>query len=214
MTCKQLKEQFDDYVDGNLDKADTARLEQHVACCEACQELIDREQRLKDALREYGDSSVPTPDATFYDQALARAAHVGNQQQQKHWWLKGFGSAVAAGVALWIIGGMLPGSPEIGDPGSTIPAISMVLEEPRTINLVFSSAKALEDATLTVSLPQGVELAGFPGQREITWTTSLSAGRNVLPLKLIASSPQGGEILATLQHENDDKTFRLRVTVI
>jgi hypothetical protein len=35
-----------------------------------------------------------------------------------------------------------------------------------------------------------------------------------LPLTLIATSPVGGELLATLQHEDDNKIFRLQVTVI
>ena len=90
----------------------------------------------------------------------------------------------------------------------------MTLEEPRTLNLVFSSATALANATMTVVLPQGVEVEGFAGQREITWMTSLTAGKNVLPLTLIATSPQGGELVATLRHEDDDRSFRVRVTVI
>ncbi len=67
---------------------------------------------------------------------------------------------------------------------------------------------------MTVILPQGIEVEGFAGSREITWMTSLNAGKNVLPLTLIATSPQGGELLATLRHEGDDKTFRVKVTVI
>jgi hypothetical protein len=90
----------------------------------------------------------------------------------------------------------------------------MAFEQPQTFNLVFSSASALSDATMTVVLPHGIEVAGFAGQREITWMTSLKEGRNILPLTLIATSPAGGELLATLQHEDDDKTFRLKVTVI
>ena len=62
------------------------------------------------------------------------------------------------------------------------PGVTMALEEPRTVNLVFASAEALVDATMTVSLPPGVEIEGFAGQREITWMTSLKEGRNVLPL--------------------------------
>ena len=89
----------------------------------------------------------------------------------------------------------------------------MALAEPHTVNLVFSSAKALDAATLTVSLPDGVELAGFPGQREITWETNLSVGKNLLPLTLIALTPAGGEILARLQHDDRDRTFRLRVQI-
>ena len=67
---------------------------------------------------------------------------------------------------------------------------------------------------MTVTLPDGIEIDGFAGQREITWRTSLKAGNNVLPLTLIATSPAGGELLAVLQHEEDDKIFRLQVTVI
>jgi len=63
-------------------------------------------------------------------------------------------------------------------------------------------------------LPEGVEIDGFAGQREITWLTSLREGRNVLPLTLIATAPVSGELLATLQHGDDSKTFRLKVTVI
>ena len=89
----------------------------------------------------------------------------------------------------------------------------MALAEPRTVNLVFSSTEELERATLTVSLPDGVELAGFPGQREISWETNLSVGKNLLPLKLIALTPTGGVVLARLEHNDRDRTFRLRVEV-
>jgi hypothetical protein len=78
---------------------------------------------------------------------------------------------------------------------------------------VFSSATALESASLTVLLPEGIELAGFPGQSEITWETSLNAGKNLLPLKLVALSPAGGEVLARLEHNDRNRTFRLRVDV-
>ncbi len=91
--------------------------------------------------------------------------------------------------------------------------MSVALEQPRTVNLVFASAAPLAAATLTVTLPDGIELDGFPGQREITWETSLSEGRNLLPLTLVALTPAGGELLARLEHEDRNRTFRLHVTV-
>ena len=126
--------------------------------------------------------------------------------------MTGFGGAIAAGLAIWVLAGVLLQSPTLPEAG--VPQVTMALEEPRTVNLVFSSASELIDATLTVSLPAGLELAGFEGQSEVTWTTSLSKGKNLLPLKLIATTPQGGELMATLRHEDDDRTFRLQVTVI
>jgi len=157
----------------------------------------------------------PAPQAApgFYDQALARATIQGSRKQRTRWVMTGFGGAIAAGLAIWMIGGMLMNSPQLPDAGNNIPEVTMALEEPRTVNLVFSSTEVIDSATLTVSLPDGVELAGFPGQREISWNTSLREGRNLLPLKLIALTPTGGELLARLEHENRDREFRLRVDV-
>ena len=104
-------------------------------------------------------------------------------------------------------------APQLPDTNATIPGVTVTLAEPQTVNLMFSSATALESATLTVSLPDGVELAGFPGQREISWETSLKKGRNLLPLKLIALTPVGGELLARLEHDDRDRIFRLQVNV-
>ena len=161
-------------------------------------------------LRDY---PMPQADSGFYDQALARATHEGSRRQRNRWVMTGFGGAVAAGLAVWLISGMLMTAPQMPDLDASIPGITMALEEPSTVNLVFSSTTAMESATLTVSLPAGVELAGFPGQREISWETSLSAGRNLLPLKLVALTPVGGELLARLEHDDRDRVFRLQVNV-
>lgn len=168
----------------------------------------DREIR---ALLE--DYPMPKADAGFYDRALAVATRTGSRRQRNRWLLTGFGGAVAAGLAVWIMSGMLLTTPQNPPLHAAIPGITVALEEPRTVNLVFASATVLDSATLTVTLPDGIELAGFPGQREITWETSLNEGRNVLPLTLIAMTPAGGELLARLQHENRVRTFRLTLDV-
>jgi len=162
------------------------------------------------------DYPMPQASADFFDRALVRATHEGSRRQRNRWLMTGFGSAVAAGLVLWMVGGFLLSSADL--PGtdaadSTIPGITMTLAEPRTVKLVFASVEALDAATLTVLLPEGIEISGFPGQREVTWQTSLRAGKNLLPLKLIATSPYGGEVLATLRHDDRGRTFRLRVDV-
>jgi len=169
-----------------------------------------QDQEILELLRDY-----PMTEATtgFYDQALARATHEGTRRQRNRWVMTGFGSALAAGVALWLIGGFFLTTPNLPEPDASIPGVAMTLEEPRTINLVFASKTALDSATLTVTLPDGIELAGFPGQREIAWQTSLVEGKNLLPLELIALTPAGGEVLARLEHEDRDRTFRLRIDV-
>ena len=212
MTCTQLTEKLDDFVDGHLDPATSAMLDAHIGTCGDCRRVLDSERALRASLQQYGDATVPQPDAAFFDHAMAKAAHNGSRRQRNRWVMTGVGGTIAAGLVLWMLGGMFLKTPEIPEP--TIPAIAMTLEEPRTLNLVFSSATALANATMTVVLPPGVEVEGFAGQQEITWMTSLTAGKNVLPLTLIATSPQGGELMATLRHEDDDKSFRVQVTII
>lgn len=168
------------------------------------------EQELLDLLRDY---PVPQAAAGFYDRALVRAVHKGSRRQRNRWMLAGFGSAIAAGLAIWVITSVLMTAPQLPDATPTIPGVTIAMEQERTVRLVFSSAIALDSATLTVSLPQGIELAGFPGQREITWETSLEEGKNLLPLTLIALAPAGGELLARLEHNDRNRTFRLRVDV-
>ncbi len=165
-------------------------------------------------LRDY---PMPQAAAGFYDQALARATLISARQQRTRWMLTGFGGAVAAGLAVWLISGMLMTTPLTSatteSMSAAIPGITMTLEEPRTVNLVFASATALDSATLTVSLPAGIEMAGFPGQSEISWETNLKKGRNLLPLKLIALTPVGGELLARLEHDDRGRVFRLQVNI-
>lgn len=170
---------------------------------------LDREDREIQALLK--DYPMPQASADFFDTALVRATHEGTRRQRNRWVMTGFGSAIAAGLALWMIGAFFFAAPELPSAGPTVPGIVMTVEEPRTVNLVFASAEALDSATLTVSLPAGLELAGFPGQREITWQTSLDAGKNLLPLHLIATSPVSGEVLATLEHNQRGRTFRLSI---
>lgn len=212
MICKQLTNELDDYVDGQMDPAAKATLAAHIENCGDCRALLEDERQLRESLKDYGASRMPHPDAAFFDRALAKAAQNGTRRQRNRWIMTGVGGTIAAGLVLWMLGGAFLNMPVA--PEAAIPSIAMTLEEPRDLNLVFSSATALANATMTVVLPPGVEVAGFAGQREITWITSLTAGKNVLPLTLIATSPQGGELMATLQHEGDDRTFRVQVIVI
>ena len=173
-------------------------------------DINQQDQEIQALLKDY---PMAEPSAGFYEQALARATHEGTRRQRNRWIMTGFGSAIAAGIVLWVISGFLLTAPDVPQPEASIPGIALTLEEPRTINLVFSSKTALDGATLTVSLPDGVEMAGFPGQREVAWKTSLAEGKNLLPLELIALTPTGGEVLARLEHEQRNRTFRLRVEV-
>lgn len=173
----------------------------------------DADKRDREVLELLKDYPMRDASAGFYDRALVRATHESTRRQRNRWLMTGFGSAIAAGIVLWFIGGVFVNTSAPTTPDASIPGITMTLEEPRTVNLVFASKTALDGAMLTVTLPEGIELAGFPGQREISWETSLVEGRNLLPLKLVALTPAGGDVLARLEHDDRGRTFRLRVNI-
>jgi hypothetical protein len=170
----------------------------------------DGEQRLLDLLK---DLPVPEAEQGFYDRALVQAARDGTRRQRNRWLVTGFASAAAAAVVILLVSGLFPGGDLPSPAVDPIPGVTITMAEPETVNLVFASAEALDDATLSLTLPAGVELAGFPGQREIRWQTSLRPGRNLLPLDLVAVAPGGGEVVATLSHDSRERTFRLRIDV-
>lgn len=216
MNCLLLNEQLDDYLDGRVDAATGAAITEHAAECDDCRKIFDESRQLQALLRDYADHESAQPDPAFLERAVMQATFAGARRERSRGWLSGLGGAIAAGLALFAATLLFLQAPEQPDSAMVagIPGVSMTLETPQTVNLVFASASELEEAMLTVVLPAGIDIAGFEGEREISWETSLKVGKNVLPLELVARSATGGEVLATLRHENQDRTFRLTVNVI
>jgi len=212
MTCDQTHTQLDEYLDGALPADDLALFGTHLEQCAECRAIAETAKGVQTRLSQYGARAIPTPTADFYTRSLAKAAQSGMRRQRNRWVMTGFSGAIAATLMIWMVSSVFFTAPQMEQP--TIPSVTMALEAPQTFNLVFSSSEALSNASMTVNLPAGIEIDGFAGQNEITWMTSLKEGRNILPLTLVATSSFGGELLATLQHENDNKVFRLQVSVI
>ena len=55
---------------------------------------------LQRRVSEYARGDFVMPDREFFDAALTRAAKAGAKRQRRRHWLSGFGSAVAASLAV------------------------------------------------------------------------------------------------------------------
>jgi hypothetical protein len=93
------------------------------------------------------------------------------------------------------------------------PAVTLTIDEPRTINLVFGTRSALADIELTVDLPPGIELVTHPGARRVVSRAELAAGDNALPLALVARAGPGGQLAVRLKQGNERKVFVVDVSV-
>jgi hypothetical protein len=93
------------------------------------------------------------------------------------------------------------------------PAVTLTLDEPHTINLVFAARAPLADVEFTIDLPAGVELAERPGERRVTGHAELAAGSNALPVTIVARGGSGGQLAARLRSGADQRTFVVDLTL-
>lgn len=205
MNCHTARNHFDDLLDRALTTASETLVMRHVAACPACKQALANEQALRRLLRE---QPLPPPSTGF----AARALHTAKPPATgyRRGFTAGFGVAAAAALALWIGSVAIP----FGDTGRELtPAVTLALHETRTVNLVFDTPRDLPDATIVMRLPPSMEIAGYPGQRELAWQASLQAGANSLALPIIARGGEGGELTAKIAVGDQEKTFRLKLDV-
>ncbi len=193
MNCREFMDRMEEYLDGKPGSAGHDLAAAHLQSCTLCQQRIARVRALRAALREL---PIPEPRPEFFDRALehARQSHTAPRSR----WPYAAGAALAASLALWLGFNWLPSA--LPSRADKLAGVTITLHEPRAIQLAFNAERSLQDATLSIRLPDGVELQGFPGQHEIRWRTDLTRGVNMLSLPLIAVSPSGGTLLARLEH--------------
>lgn len=211
MNCSDSLAGMDAYLDGDLDSPAARQLERHAAECEACGRRLRHARRVRTALARL---PLEAASAGFTDRAIEQAVGHGSYAAQAgpRRVAAALAAALVIGVGALIYTGLPVNGPGLS-PERSLPTVSLRIEERRTVNLVFASDSALDDVSLTVDLPAGVELAGFEGMRRVRWRTRLQAGRNVLPLDLLALDGGGGELTAFLRHGDDEKIFRVNLSV-
>lgn len=191
MNCLQFTNELDEYLAGALARAEHDAAAAHLNGCRACQRLVAGAQARRATLRNL---PIPAPRAGFFDEALRHAQRAHQVTHRR--WPQLTGLALAASLALWLGAGWLPQLLRAPDKNG---GIVIALHEVRTVQLAFNADHELRQATLSITLPESVELQGFPGQREVRWQTDLARGVNVLSLPLVAVAAADGVLLARVQ---------------
>jgi len=209
MNCQQLQQQLDDYLDGGLELTEEADLHIHLDGCRSCRQRV---QDAREVLVDLKAMQVPMQPG-FPQQAVRQAASQIKQRPRRSGFVAGFSSALVAGFALLlVVTGLLPGSGGVGT-SVVMPEVAMSITAPQTVNLAFDVAHAIDTATLSIDLPGNVEVVGFPGMKRLSWQTSLTQGRNILPLPLMGTANANGELIATLEQGGKTKILRIKVRV-
>lgn len=224
-TCQQAHTYIERSAAGEISAADARALEQHAASCQPCALRMRWENRIQQELARTG---IPDPSADFESRVLAAAT--GRKKGPQRWTSSVVGGAIAASLALGLflgsgfdsrdsseslaVSGTAKLAPEEALDGKALTETdqeSAPWSREQTVRLAFSANTELDDVSLTLELPPNVELARFPGHRELTWQVSLKPGDNVIALPLRIAYPEAGELVAHLDDGEKRKTFRARI---
>jgi hypothetical protein len=202
--CHDIVAQLDDYLDGQLDAMRQQAMEKHLQHCPQCLLQRDRVAALRAALRAL---PAPAPRPGFAAEALAyavRGAGGGTRPARRTLFAMALAASLvlAAGVAVFV-GTQLAPTP--------VQTVTLTLERPETLRLRFNSAKALPAATMSLTLPENLELVGYGTRRELTWQTDLKEGGNLLQLPLVARGTVKDELVARVSHGASSKAFRIKI---
>jgi hypothetical protein len=206
MECKAFSEQLDDYLDGQLASLQRRLVEGHLERCQTCRDAHRRALALQEALTSL---SAPVPHPGFVEQALSRATRTADGSavyRRRSLVSLALAATVLLGVTvtLFLAGRPVP---------APVQTVTLALQRPETVRMMFTSAKPLKGAILSLGLPENVELIGYGDRRELSWKTDLEQGRNLLQLPLIVRGPAKDDLVASLSHGGSTKMFRLRIQV-
>jgi len=201
---------LDPFLDDELEAALLTEFQAHSKDCNDCTELLGRKNDLRQALKSM---PLPPPEDGFLESVVEQALVTTHRNEKRFWTSAGLGGAIAAGVIGWMVL-MLPADLPQGIDQLPLDTVTISLNVEKTIKLTFESTRELQAAKLTLQLPAGVEIVGYEGRSSVRWTTTVKPGTNILELPIIVRSGNGGSILARVEHEGKQQSFKFVVTVI
>mgnify|MGYP000715320905 CR=1 FL=1 len=120
------------------------------------------------------------------------------------------GGAIAASLVIAITSFVLPLARQ---QGPELESQTLALHQVTRVALALDSREELMGATITLRLPDNVELKGFPGQRMISWKTNIDRGTNLLALPVKGIIAKNGLLVARLEYGNKSKEYKVELTV-
>ena len=202
MKCRAAKNLMQEAINGKLNGADTGLFSAHLDECAACREDYRQSSNLLEMLRGI---PVPPPSAGFADRALSNATRLqpARAGSRKYYVTGGIAASL---VAVFLMISVMTG------PGPDQPSADIVMidGQVKTIRVAIESSRVIDNIEMTIDVSDNLEIEGYGNQQEISWTTRLERGVNLIALPVTAIAAGDGEIVARVGHDGDQKVFRIR----
>lgn len=214
MDCKMIRFRLDDYLDGEITLEEADNIKAHLEQCPDCERRVRRARDLQSQLRQL---PVDEPDPEFarrqFQQLWAREPETVRESRWPRFMAD---PALAAALVIGLVLGGFFMNWQSQQRAEPLEVMTLQTNETREVKFAINANRRMDNVTMTINVPPNMELEGFPGQREITWTTRLEPGMNMLRLPVRAS--QSGEGLLTMRLSTESgyqkgRTVRLRALV-
>jgi hypothetical protein len=218
MSCDNIIKHIEDYVDGMLSPVETLSIRRHLEECPACAIHVQELVTLKKALALL---PVPNPGPDVFERLLTSAVQTAAPPTSRGsrwntWQRAGFAAAACLLLTFVFLSGVRIGSRgQASAPAQIVMTAAPIQVGPAagTVGLMFRTAEALPGASISVWLPDDVQIAGRPDSRYFTWRTDLKAGPNLLELPLQSTGPHGGMLVVRLSQGSLVKMLEIPVSV-
>jgi len=183
------------------------------------EQAFSQEQALKKALTGMGEQAIPKHSMHIM---LKKAAW---QNRLKSWMPTSiaYGAGLSSAFAVMLVFNLnfvttqsSPMSPEQLVSVQQVVHYTSVKPENQVLKtmVALESKKDVPWAMVTIHLPEGVELEGFPGLSTVEYDTALFKGQNQLPLTLIRSNNQtAGEVEVEINADESPQLFSVPLQV-
>ncbi|HWQ37145.1 MAG TPA: zf-HC2 domain-containing protein [Burkholderiales bacterium] len=206
MNCDAVTERLEDFVDRLLPLPEADAVERHVALCRSCRRALEAERGFRALLRAH---PVQGPSRGFARRALAEADHT-DRKLHRRGFVAGFASAAALALATWFV--LMPAQ-RTAEPDADLHEVRMALKQVKSVHLVFHVPRDIPDGTMSLELPEHVELSGHPGRRSLTWHTALASGTNNLTLPIVARKVASADLRVRISYGEKQQIFKVRLSV-
>lgn len=206
MNCDRTIELLDDYIDDLLSLEQHDDVAAHVDTCISCRQQLADLSALRECLRSM---PVKSPPHDFAETILRKARRAHSHSRPSMF----VAGAVAACLMLLLVAGILRMETDPATQPAAVHMVEMTVLEQRTISLAFNSPAEINDVTFILNLPEGVELNGYPDERELVWKDNLSNGKNVLQITLLGQKKMSGSLKATIEHDGKRREFNIQLQV-
>ena len=196
MHCQQFDQWLDDYLDGDLLPPQQQQFKEHCQQCARCQTVLRQSLEILQTLRAMPVPAMPEDYAQRQFQRLwSEKRYEQPVRRRRYFYYPALAASLLLGV---LLGGGLMNWFASGPSPLSIQPLTVALYETREVRFVVNARRDLASARVTIRIPDHLELAGYPGRQELTWTTSLKAGANLLSLPLRAANPGSGEVVMVI----------------